>query len=78
MTPYLIEEAQARYDQHIEAAVPYRLTQEAQTHQLSWHAQALVTISNYLIALGQRVHAHSRPAPPPGATTKPPAGVDAA
>jgi hypothetical protein len=53
LTPYLIEDTQARYDQHLQTAATYRLAQRARTPQPGHPPRIVVSIGTLLIALGQ-------------------------
>lgn len=65
MLPYLIEDAQARYQQRVHEADQYRLAKLVQAPQHQRRARVRVTIGKALIALGQRLNAPAASVAPP-------------
>jgi hypothetical protein len=64
--PFIIEEAQARYQDRLNAADSWRLQQIARASHRRWHDRARALLAQCLIAVARRVQAPAIPESPYG------------
>jgi len=64
--PFIIEEAQARHQDHLNAADHWRLQQTTKAPHRRWHDRARALLARCLIAVARRVQAPAMPESPYG------------